>query len=350
MKTAIDYKALKGMDRATQVKSLAGAVGFELNKPQLCLEIAKTQALSNIKGLDASNSPVTFDRIKSHLAMKYATDSDNPQLTSVANSVEQFFHENMPDIDMGYAALFDLVDLRGSTHDHFDIVATSAGISWNQRLPGQEIKIRKNIAEDLTTVRYLEFSDGLGMLDQWLQFNQFWKIEDAIAEFMAKGYQKQANLHYALLTAQGAGINTAFDTDDTTTANKAASTILRSVKDKGYAVGQNTSFYAVCAPEHVGRLQRMLTAQRGSAIVDAGTVKEPMAYRIAGIISSTEIPANSTGYYLVLPGHKMKRGVWMDMNVESSRNIYVSAEDLVGRMQLNAAIGDSDQVRRVLFS
>ena len=350
MKTAVKFNQLKNMDDAARLKTLAGAISFELSKPRLCLEMAKTQALRNIKGLESANQPVSFERIKSFMAMKYAVSSDNPELTAVANDMEQFFHENMPEIDMGYTQLFDLVDLRGSTHDHFDIISTNAGITWNQRKPGEQVKIRKNIKEAKTTVSYLEFADGLGLLDQWLQFNQFWNLDEAIAEFAAKAFEKQAALHYGLFTAQGTGIDQAFDTDDTTTANKAAAAILRAVKGKGYAVSQNTAFYALCAPEHVGRLEKMITAQRGSAIVDNGAVNEPMAYRIAGIISSTEIPANSTGWYLVLPGHKMKRGVWMDMTVESARNIYVSAEDLVGRMQLNAAIGDSDQVKRVLFA
>ena len=122
------------------------------------------------------------------------------------------------------------------------------------------------------------------------------------------------------------------------------------MRDKGYAAGQNAVFYAVCAPEHLGRIERMLTAQRGSAMVDYGTVGQPLAYSIGGVISTTHVPANSSGYYLVLPGRKLKRGVWKDLTVESARNVYVSAEDIVGVGQYNAAIGDSDQVRRVLFS
>lgn len=351
MKTAIKFNKLKGMSDAERLETLAGAISFELEKPRLCLELAKTQALSNVKGVAAANnSPVTFERIKSFLSMKYGTPSDNPILTTVSNDIEQFFHENMPEIDMGYTALFDLVDLRNTTHDHFDIVTTNAGLTYTQRKPGQEVKIRRNITEASTTVTYLEFADGLGLLDQWLQFNQFWNIDEAVAEFRAKAMEQKAALHYGLLTALGAGVNQAFDTDDTKTFNAAAAAILRAVRGKGYAVSQNTGFYIVCAPEHVGRIERMLTAQRGSAMVDYGTVGEPITYRVEGIISTTEVPAASTGYYLVLPRHKMKRGEWMDLHIESARNIYVSARDMVGREQYNAAIGDTDQVKRVLFS
>ena len=68
------------------------------------------------------------------------------------------------------------------------------------------------------------------------------------------------------------------------------------------------------------------------------------------MISTTYVPSNDTGYYLVLPGRKIKRGVWKDPTLESKRDIAVSAQDWVGVEQYNAAIGNSDQVRRVKFA
>lgn len=351
MKTSINFNKLKGLPMAEQLKALASGIAYEMAKPQLALELAKNSVLAsggNVSGLDAK-AP-SFERIKSFLAMKYGTSSDTPELSAVANEFEQFFHTNMPAMDMAFTQLFDVVDLRNSTHDHFDILDTNAGISWTQREPGGKTQIRRAITEAKATVSVLEFSDGLGLLDRWLQFQQFWNIDEAIAEFRAKYYEKKAELHYGLFTALGAGVDTAFSTDDVTTANAAAATIIRNTKSSGYSVGDNPSFYAVCAPEKVGRLEKMLTAQRGSAMVDQGTVGEPLAHRIAGIIGTTHVPAADTGWYMVLPGRKIKRGDWKDLTVESARNAYVSAEDLVGVGQYNAAIGDSNQVRRVKYA
>ena len=352
MSTAIKYNVFDGMDKATQLKTLVGAIDFELKKAQLCLDMCGQKAIANLvphSSVKAAND-VTFDQIKSFLANKYATSSDNPHMMDVANQMEQFYHTNMPELDMGFALLFDLIDLRNSTHDHFDILDTNAGLSWNQRKPGEKTKIRRNINEAKATVDYAEFSDGIGILDAWLDFNQWWKVDDVISEFRATYYDKMADLHYGLLTAIGSGIEEAFDTDDATTANKAAATILRNMRGKGRDASQSSGFYAVCAPEHVGRLEKLLTAQRGSAIVDQGTVKQPLAYRIQGIISTTKIPAASSGWYLVLPGRKNKRGLWKDLTVESKRDIEHSARDLVGVGRYNAAIGDTDQIRRCLFS
>lgn len=353
MRTSLKYDALKGMTREQQIAALKAAISMEMAKPALAIELAGPQVFKGYYAVNDSGmkrEAPTFERIKSFLAAKYATTSDNPVLNDVANQFEQFFHTNMPEMDMGFAALFDLVDLRRSTHDHFDIIDTNAGISWSQRKPGEETKIRRAITEAKATVNYLEFSDGLGLLDAWLDFQQFWNIDEAIAEFRAKYYDKMASTHYGLLTALGAGVDIPFATDDPTTFNTAAADIIRKTKDKGYGVSTNTELYIVAAPEKVGRIQRMLTAQVGSPIVSAGTVSQPIGFRVKGIIASTQVTAADTGYYLVLPSRKMKRGVWKDLTIESARNITVSATDLVGVGRYNAAVGDSDQVRRVKYA
>lgn len=356
MQTSIKWDKFKGEDTQKQLQMLAGAASFEMNKVPMAMELAGKAVLSmspNLKGLQAANAP-TFERIRSYLGQKlygekYSTPDDNPVLNDIANQFEQFFHTNMPELDMAWTLLFDLVDLRNSTHDHFDIIDTNAGLSWNQRKPGEPVKIRRNFSESKTTIDYLEFSDGLGILDVWLQFQQFWNVDEALAEFRATYFDKMAKLHYGLLTALGTGVDQAFDTDDPTTANAAAAAIIRNVRSSGVPI-DNPTFYAVCAVEKVGRLERMLTAQRGSAIIDNGTLNEPLAHRIGGIVGTTHIPSSDTGWYLVLPARKNKRGLWMDLQVEDARNAYVSATDLVGRGQYNAAIGDSNQIRRCLYA
>lgn len=353
MHTSINFSALKDKPKDQQLKMLAGAVAFELAKPAMALDMAKdAAALAGVEsaGFEGRRRAPGVEQVKAFLGRKYGTAGDTPELVDPANQFAEFFHTNMPEMDMGYALLFDMVDLRSSVHDHFDIIDTNMGVSWTQRKPGEPTKIRRAISEALTTVSLLEFSAGLGILDRWLDRQMYWNIDEAIAEFRAQHYQTKASMHYALITALGAGIDIAFDTDDVTTANAAAASIIRATRTKGYAVGNNPTFYALTGIEQVGRLEKMLTAQRGSAIVDQGTVNQPLAHRIAGIIGSTEIPANDTGWYLVLPGRKLKRGEFKDLTVEQGRNMYVSATDLVGVAQYNAGLGDSDQVRRVKFA
>jgi len=359
MQTSIKFDRLKGLTTEQQMRALAGAASFEFAKPSMMLDMGKSAVAARelrLLGQDERKAP-DADRIKSWLkvhgakyGLKYATPDANDILTDVANEMEEFFHTNMQEMDTAFTLLFDLVDLRGSTHDHFDIIDTNAGITFTQRQPGAKIEVRKAISESKTTVNYLSFSDGLGILDEWLQFNMFWNVDEALAEFRAQWWDKMASYHYGLLTALSSSIDESFSTDDPTTFNNAAGTILRAVRSKGYAAGQNAGFYIVCALEKVGRVMAMLSATQGSQMVSFGTVAQPIAYSVRGVIGTTHVTADDTGYYLVLPGRKMKRGVWKDLQVESGRNIYIKAEDMTGDGQYNAAIGDSDQVRRVKYS
>ena len=352
MQTAIKWDVFRNTPEDQKVDRLKAVIAYELDRVAFLKKALGHDALlrtGKVSGLKASNEDV-FARIKGALAQKYSTSSDTPELNDPANAMAEFYHENMPEFDLGFELLFDLVDLRSSTHDHFDIIGTNAGSTWTQRKPGGKTDIRTKITEAKTTVDMLEFSDGIGLLDRWLQFDQFWNIDEAIAEFRATYYDAMADLHYGLLTAQSTGINEDFATDDVTTANNAAGSIIRALRTKGMGIGGNPGFYAVCEQEQVGRLEKMLTAQRGSAIVDQGTVSQPLVASIRGVIGTTKIPAGHNGWYLVLPGKKMKRGLWKDLSVEQGRDIRASATNLVGVGQYNAAIGEADQVRRCLFA
>lgn len=355
MRTSIKYTALAALAANVALPSLAAAIDFELKKPQVLLDMLGDKAplyggnLVSLDGRAVSAAP-SEERIKAYLAQKYATPSDNPILNDIAAQFASFFHSNMPEIDTGWTVLFDLVDLRQSSHDAFDIIDTNAGITYEQQKPGAEIKKRTKITESKTNVGYLTMGAGLGLLDDWLRFQQFWKVDEAIAEFRGQHFDKMAALHYGLFTAQSTAIDVAFAIDDSTTFNAAAAALLRGVRSSGYAAGQNAGMYVVCAPEKVGRVMRMLAADQGSGLVQFGTLKEPIAYTVKGVVSSTHIPANDTGYYLVLPGRKIKRGLWKDLSVEAQRNASMRAEDLYAHSQYNAAIGDVAQVRRVKYA
>lgn len=356
MKTAIKWNQLEKLSGEARIKALQQAAAFELGLPGLCLDFDKSAVAAN-EGITLLNKGVkrvlrepSVENIKAYLGQKYATPSDNPILQDIAQQFAQFFHSNMPEIDLGWTVLFDLIDLRGSTHDHFDMDDTNAGISFTLREPGKPVDVRKNITEAKTTISMQEYADGIGILDRWLDFNQFWKIDDVLAEFRSKYFDIQASIHYGLFTALSSAVNTAFATDDTTTYNNAASTILNAVRGKGYAVSQNSGFYIVCSVGHKGRIMRMLTAEQGSQIVAFGTFKQPIAFTVQGVIATPYVAESDTGYYLVLPGRKLKRGLWLDLTTEMQRNIYTSAQDIVGKGRFNAIIGDTAQVSRVLYS
>lgn len=352
MRTHIKYNRLPGLPADQREVALKQAIDWELAKVSVLADVFGERLRETVQAVKAGTITMAYveERIKAHLRTKYSTASDNPILVDLASEFASFFHSNMPEIDTGYLGLFDLVDMRGSTHDHFDIVDTNAGITYEQIAPGAAIKKRTAISESRTQVPYLTYGAGLGLLDDWLNYQQFWKVDEAVAEFRAKYFDSKAALHYALFTALGAGIDVAFATDDATTFNSAAAAILRNVRSSGYAVGQNAALKIVTSPEQVGRVTRMLEATRGSTMVAFGTMKQPIAYQVDEVIATPYVAANDTGYYLVLPRRKLKRGEWRDLGIEQQRNASARATDWYASGQFNAVVGDSNQVRRVKFA
>ena len=338
-----------------QHKVLSQAINFELAKPQMAWDICREDTVrvckqfSRVPG-DKREVVVSVDSIKAYLARKYATTSTNPILNDPSNDIAQYFHTNMPEMDTAWMALFDFVDLRGTSHDHFDIIDTNMGVVFEQISQGGEIKPRRAVSEAKTIVPMVTYGAGIGILDEWIEDQKFWNIDEAVAEFHSNHYDNMARIHYGLFTAQSSGINVAFSTDDTITFNAAAAAMFRGLRTSGKAPAANAGLYIVCAPEKTGRILKMLEATQGSHMVAMGANKEPIAFHVRGVISTTWVSAADTGYYLILPGRKNKRGVKRDLSIEPARNAHQMANDIVASTRFNGAVGDVTQVRRVLYS
>lgn len=354
MRTHIKFAQLAKLSGDDQRKALVEAINFELQKPQMLMDLLQGKGHMLANAFKAMAPQTAFvlggERIKGFLAQKYATPSTNPYLADVSNEMESWFHTNMPELDNAWTALFDLVDLRNSTHSHFDVLNTNAGITFEAISSGGEVKVRREISEGKTTCSMVTYGAGLGILDEWLADQVWWKVEEAVSEFIAQYHDKQAAVHYALFTGQSTGIDQSFSTDDTQTFNAAAADILRDVRSSGYATGTNPGFYILTSPEKAGRIMRLLMAQQGSPIVEMQSAKEPLAFTVRGVIASTHVTAADTGYYLILPGRKIKRGLKQDLQIESARDIYKRATDWVGTSRFNAIVGDTAQIKRVKFS
>lgn len=355
MNAAVNYAAIGALPEDQRLKALAGAINFELGLVQFGLDVmggkaANAPQLRDVAGKAAGGELVNLEAIKAALTRKYATPGDNANLQNTAGRVQQFFRAGLQDIDLGWTNLYTHVDLRNSTQPSFEILDATSTLKFVQRAPGEKVEINRAFGDTSAVVKYVTYAGGLGVLDDWFRFQQYWNVEQVVTEFRLKYYQKQAELHYGLFTALGAGVNHAFTTDATTTFNAAAASILRAVANKGYGAGQNAQFYILVNPEKLGYVTKMLDTTRGSQLLAYRENAEPIGYNVAGIIATTEIPANANAYYLVLPGRKIQRGTWLDLSIEENRDIYKRAQDWVGTGQFNAAIGDTDQVRRVAFA
>lgn len=341
--TVMRQKVLEAIKMELELPSLFGDVGGKI----------APAVVNGVKVFGESHSNVMVPSEKAVLdfiAQKWAVPADTPNLANVAGQIVSYFHSNMPEMDIGWQQAFQLVDMRAEKQDHFEILDTNMGITFSQMKAGAEVKIRRAASEEVTVIKYLTYADGVGVLDDWLRFQKFWNVEQVVSEFIGQSYNRMATDHYGLFTALSSASNVAFAVDDTQTINAAAAKILRAVRAKGYGVSANSGFVVYCAPEDVGRITKMLTATAGTLIVAYNSNVQPVNVHVSAVIATTYIAAGTGSYYLVLPGRKLRRGVWKDLTTEQTRNIYVRGEDIVGTMQYNAAIGDSDQVARVLLS
>jgi hypothetical protein len=306
------------------------------------LAVKTALALYFIRPLVASGDVVLpSEQVKALEAMgvKLTTPS-NTANTSARTPVVAGTFNALPPEDFGFMSLFDMVDMRGIPQSQFEILDTTNAISFTQRKPGEEAKIYE-VSDAKAVVSFLEFAAGLGFLDVWFQFQQFYKFDDAAMQVRNKYYDQMAALHYGLFTALGAGVNQAFSATDSETIDNACNQIISDCKGKGYFTTERPQFTVVCNP---GLARRLTKAIWPLAVNPNDTGSQPPINNINNLVQTWQLP--NTSYYVVLPGNKLKRGVWMDLQVESARDILKSAEDFVWKGQYNAAIGDSQQVRR----
>ncbi|MBC8412938.1 hypothetical protein H8E50_04630, partial [bacterium] len=252
---------------------------------------------THIKNID--NSPVIGEKF---------TGADSNLSGNSPVVLVQTDTEKIP--DRGYELLYDLVDMRSSTSKSFDVLDVTGGVTFYQQIEGEEAKLSKIPATAKTSCSYLRFTGGFPILDDWIRFNEFYKIDQLGADTIREWYKKKATAMYALLTAL-TGIDQAFDTDDITTINNACANILNDLQAAGYAVDDASSFVITCNPMLKARLMKALRSTYMMPSPVAGSDRQ-IEFNISGVISTTKVA--STAYYVSLPGYKNMRGEWEDLN------------------------------------
>ncbi len=247
--------------------------------------------------------------------------------------------------DRGYEALFSEVDMRTSTSKTFEILDITGGITFNQVLPGEPAKLSVLPESSKASVGLLRFIGGFAILDDWLRFNELYKIAELTTDTVKRWYDQKADLFYGMVTALGAGINESFSTDDGTTINNACTKIVTDMSAAGHAVSAASRFYIVCNPNQTYRIYKALAG----SFLNPNSLNTQIIYSIAGVIPTTKIVSGA--YYVVLPGVKNKRGEWEDLNTRpAQRNELVLGADHVWTGAYNGAIAETKQFRRCALS
>jgi hypothetical protein len=258
------------------------------------------------------------------------------------------FNPNDPlaTIDRGFELLFRERDMRTATSPTFDILDIRTGIIFYQQLAGEEAKLTKIGRGAKQPVGFLRFTGGFTVLDDWLRFNEYYKIEELTIDTVLSWWDSKATLLYGLLIALSSDIDEDFDTDDATTINNACSDILAEMKDAGYkGISDSVKFVITCNPLIKARIMKALSA----SFINPNTNINQIVYNIGALVSTTYVPPVS--YYVSFPGYKTIRGEWEDLNARpAQRNELYLGSDNVWTGAFNATIAEPLQHRRCALS
>lgn len=278
-----------------------------------------------------------------HTNVKY-TGADS-SLTPTDNPMGYRLTDTIKTPDRGYEVLFSEVNMRQATSKSFDVLEVSGGVTFYQQKPGERAKLSTLPSAAKTAVSMLRFTGGFAILDDWLRFNEYYKIDELTADTVRRWFDQKADLMYGLITALSSGINETFVTDDVTTINNACATIQVNMAAVGYPVEENPSFYILAHPLLKMRLMKALA----NAFLNPNTSNQQIVWPIAGMINTTKIA--STSYYVCLPGVKNQKGEWEDLNARpAQREELVLGADHVWTGAYNGVIGEAKQFRRCALS
>jgi hypothetical protein len=246
--------------------------------------------------------------------------------------------------DRGYELIFDEVNMRQAAVDSFDMLDISGGVTFYQQEPGEEAKLSKLPKGALTPVSMLRFTGGFAILDDWLRFNKFYKIDQLTNDTVRAWFKKKATLAYSLITGL-AGIDQAFDTDLVTTINKACGNILVDLDAAGYDVDENEQFVILCNP--------LLKDTIGYAIaanyMNPNANNKKLVHSIKSVVSTAKVP--STHIWVCVPGGKCQKGEWDDFHARPvQRNEKVAGADHVWTGAYNFALGEKKQFKKCALS
>lgn len=302
------------------VKAPAIAIAETMGVDQELVE--KVLVAANMKGLvSAGDAPNGMNRNPVTAGVFYTAEGD-------------------PMLDFGYEELFDYQDMKDAMQTNFDILDVQNLITFEEVKSGQRMK-KYGVTDGKASVEKMTVAAAMGILDDWINYYQYWSLNQAAVEAQSKYRQKMSADHYALLAA--AAIAQAFATDDITTINNACASILTACQNKGFTLTGNESFELRANINLKQRIEKAFALTFNSPNSDKNQLVHTIKRKY-----STQIAAD--GYFVVLPGRKLKRGVWADLSAETDRDILMRGTDVAYSGEYNAGVGEAQQIRKCALS
>ncbi len=269
-------------------------------------------------------------------------------------------YHQVDDPDAAWMEIFDIIDFTATRKNSFDLVDVSTGLTFKAVKPGEKAEVYK-VSGEKVTVDFDLFGGALGWSKLWFDDEEYWKIEDAAKEFRARWYANQAQAHYDLVCAARPDSDVAWkgDTDDTKavrdaeTINHACSQILSGMQGKGFDVNANSAFVVLCPVQLLARMKNALRTSCGASGTNGemSEVNFNVKLAVTTRLKSQDLESAETSQYFVcLPGRKIKSGKRMDLTVLTDQDVLAYAETVAGWGRYGAVVGETDQLRRCAVS
>lgn len=272
------------------------------------------------------------------------------------------FHQ-VDDPDVGWMELFDVIDFTGTKKNGFDLADVSSGLTFKAVKPGEKAEVYK-VSGEKVSVDFDLYGGALGWSRLWFDDEEYWKIEDVAAEFRAKWHDHKAQAHYDLVSAARADSDVTWQgasgddyaVRDALTINKACADILADMESLGFDVNANTTFVVVSPVQLMARLRNALRVTMAGGLSgglggEGSEVNFNVRLVVTTRLKNQDLDTAETSQYFVgLPGRKIKSGNRMDLTILSEQDVLAYAETVAGWGRYGAIVGEEKQLRRCATS
>ena len=334
------FERMGGIDSPQARKLVRGSLNHFLNLPNTAPFKAASQAFAETGSRTAARGAV----------QAFATSGDFP--TSVIEVMDKY-HQLLY-FDTGYTDIFDMMDMRQSNRNSFDILDVISGLTFAKVPEGMKAKLYKMSGEK-ASVSLDMYGAGLGWSRRLFDDKEYWTIEDNAVEFLNKAGESKAQDFYDLIEAVAATYDVAWHAiegaipntnenyvplRDISTINTACEEILLRLQDLGMSVTPNSEFIILAPIQLKNRLPRAL-----------GMVQQPFSSSTKQItynvrVIYTLMLTSTTDYYVILPKNKIKGANRMDLTIFSDFDIEAYTDIAVGWQRYGGAIGNISQLAR----
>jgi len=342
------FEKMGGIDNPKNAHMVRGALNRFLVEPTTAPFKAAAQAFAGTGDVNVA---------KSALIQAFGMSGDFPD--SVLQVLDKYRLTTY--FDTGYEQVFNMLDMKSSNRNGFDILDVNSGLTFAKVEEGEKAKLFKMSGAKVSVTLDM-YGGGLGWSRRLFDDREYWTIEDNAIYFRNKAYSSKAQDFYDLIDGIAATYDLAWQAvtgaipttnenyvpiRDINTINQACENILlrltgnaNGTDDLGMGANPGSEFIILAPIQLKGRIARAM-----------GMVQQPFAgsttqlnYNVRPVYSM--MLESATKFYVIYPRNKIKGANRMDLTIFSDFDIESYADIAVGWQRYGGGIGELKQLVR----